>query len=205
MSFLNYDSAFMQGLRRLYDYVVLGLLWAVVSLPIFTFGGATVAALYTAENAIEKHGGHIATTFFKRFRAEFLQASLLWLFAIVLIAMLVFDVRLLWNSGVAVGIQVLSFTVIYVMFCWIHLWFGYLCKFTEKTTKLMYNTFCMVFQNISLSMLLGIITLVTVVFYVVFLLRMPPLLLIIPGAYLMAQSSVLRKITSKYINQQESR
>ena len=203
MSFLNYDSAFMQGLRRLYDYFVLGLLWAAASVFIFTFGAATVAALYTAESAIENHGGKIATTFFKRFRAEFFQASILWLFAIVLIAMLLFDVNMLWNSDLAVGIQVLSYAVIYVMFCWVHLWFGYQYKFTEKTSKLMYNTFCMVIQNISRSFLLGIITFVAVGFYIIFLLRMPPLILVVPGAYLMAQSSILRKITLKYINQQE--
>lgn len=200
MSFLNYDSAFMQGLRRIYDYVVLGLLWALMSLPIFTFGAATVAALYTADSAIENHGGHITTIFFKRFRAEFFQASLLWLFAIVLIAMLIFDVYLLWSSAVSVGLRLLCLAVMYVMFCWIHLWFGYLYKFTDKTTKLMYNTFCMFFQNFFLSVLLGIITFVAVVLYVVSLLGMLPLLMLVPGIYLMAQSNVFRKITSQYTN-----
>lgn len=201
VNFLNYDSPFMQGVRRMYDYVVLGLLWAVVSLPVVTFGAAAVAALYTAEKAIEKHDGHMISTFFKCFRAEFKQASVLWLIAVLLIAVLIFDVQLLWNLGLPGGILFLSSAVLYVMFCWVHIWFGYLCKFTEKTAKLLYNTFCMVFQNFFLAILSGAATIIAVFFSAIFLLRMPPLLLIVPGSYLMAESGILRKITSRYITQ----
>ena len=201
MNFLNYDSPFMQGVRRMYDYVVLGLLWAVVSLPVVTFGAAALAALYTAEKAIEKHDGHVISTFFRRFRAEFKQATVLWLIAILLIAVLIFDVQLLWNLGMPAGVRFLTFGVLYVMFCWVHMWFGYLSKFAETTPKLLYNTFCMVFQNFGLTIISGVVTIIAVFFLLVFLLRMPPLLLIVPGAYIMVESSVLRKITSKYINQ----
>jgi len=54
MKFLNYDSPFMTGLRRGIDYICLGLLWMLASVPVITFGAATTGLLQTAEVAIDR-------------------------------------------------------------------------------------------------------------------------------------------------------
>jgi len=44
MKFLRYDSPLMNKLRLLTDYMLVGLLWVIASIPVFTWGAATSAA-----------------------------------------------------------------------------------------------------------------------------------------------------------------
>lgn len=97
MKFLSYDSKFTQFLVKLYNCCYLNLLWGVCSLPIVTVGAAT-AALYDvtlrmargAEPSVTRH-------FFKAFRENFRQATILWLVMLGLGCLLAFDVAILYQ------------------------------------------------------------------------------------------------------------
>lgn len=97
MKFLSYDSKLTQFLVKLYNCCYLNLLWGVCSLPIVTVGVAT-AALYDvtlrmargAEPSVTRH-------FFKAFRENFRQATILWLVMLGLGCLLAFDVAILYQ------------------------------------------------------------------------------------------------------------
>ena len=80
MKFFSYESRFSQLLMKLCWCCYLNMLWFVCSLPIVTMGAATTA-LYAACFKIhrEQEGRSVALLFFKAFRDNFKQATVLWL------------------------------------------------------------------------------------------------------------------------------
>ena len=79
MKFFSYESKFSQLLLKLCYACYLNLLWFVCSLPIFTIGASTTALYYSCLKIIRDEESHVAATFFRAFRENFKQATVLWL------------------------------------------------------------------------------------------------------------------------------
>ena len=79
MKFFSYESKFSQLLLKLCYACYLNLLWFLCSIPIFTMGAATTALYYSCLKLIRDEEGHVAATFFRAFRENFKQATVLWL------------------------------------------------------------------------------------------------------------------------------
>lgn len=95
MKLFSYDGPLVTGINRLIDYILLGLLWMVASLPVVTYGAATTAMLFTAEVCLHKGEGKLFHTFRQSFRREFKQATLLWLIVAAVSALLLVDAYVL--------------------------------------------------------------------------------------------------------------
>ena len=83
MNLFDLDSPFMHTLNKMFDLVILNIIAVVCSLPVVTIGAATTA-LYTAIDASQKEEGNLLRVYFSSFRANFKQATLLWLILMVL-------------------------------------------------------------------------------------------------------------------------
>ncbi len=81
---LKWDSPAMLFLKAVADYVFVTLLLALCSIPLVTFGAAACAAYDTVRRCLIKEEGHVPQTFFKSFRANFKQATILWLICAVI-------------------------------------------------------------------------------------------------------------------------
>ena len=79
MKLFSYESKFSQLLLKLCYACYLNLLWFLCSIPIFTMGAATTALYYSCLKLIRDEEGHVAATFFRAFRENFRQATVLWL------------------------------------------------------------------------------------------------------------------------------
>ena len=79
MRFFSYESKFSQLLLKLGYACCLNLLWIVCSIPVFTIGASTTALYYTCLKIVRDEDSHIAATFFRAFRENFKQATVLWL------------------------------------------------------------------------------------------------------------------------------
>lgn len=79
MKFFSYESKFSQLLLKLSYACYLNLLWFLCSIPIFTMGAATTALYYSCLKLIRDEEGHVSATFFRAFRENFKQATVLWL------------------------------------------------------------------------------------------------------------------------------
>ena len=187
----------MVGLRKLTDHVFLGLLWVVVSLPIVTFGAATTAMFYTAEKAIEKDEGRILHTFWKAFRRDFRQATVLWLLEVVILAAVSFDVRLLLVVQLPGYLRVLLTIAIIFVLSWLQLWFGYLSKFENNSKVLLSNTLRMTVGNFLKAFLLSVLA-VAALAGAYILILMPPLLVLIPGVYQIFARKLFQSIFNRY-------
>lgn len=74
----NPDSSLMQGLSKITDIIVLNLLTVLLSIPVIT-AGAALAALYDATWRIVQDEGSVYRSFFRAFKSNFKQATVLWL------------------------------------------------------------------------------------------------------------------------------
>ena len=79
MRFFSYDSKFGQLFLKLAYGCCLNVLWLVCCLPIFTIGASTTALSYTSFKIAKDEGSFITTMFFRSFRQNFKQATVIWL------------------------------------------------------------------------------------------------------------------------------
>ncbi len=112
MKFLSYDSKFSQILLRLCKSCCLNALWMMCSLPVFTIGASTTALYYASFKIVKEEDRSLTRTFFRAFRENFRQATVLWLiflaFGILLGADGYFLYRLRANSS---GAEAMLFTL----------------------------------------------------------------------------------------------
>ncbi|MBQ3481961.1 MAG: DUF624 domain-containing protein [Oscillospiraceae bacterium] len=79
MKLFSYESKFSQLLLKLCYACYLNLLWFVCSLPIVTIGASATALYYTSLKIIRGEESYVGPTFFRAFRENFRQATVLWL------------------------------------------------------------------------------------------------------------------------------
>ena len=79
MKFFSYESKFSQLLLKLSYSCYLNLLWLICSLPIVTIGASTTALYYASLKLIREEENSVTRQFFRSFRENFRQATVLWL------------------------------------------------------------------------------------------------------------------------------
>ena len=79
MRFLSYDSKFGRFFLKLSYACCLNFMWFVCCLPIFTIGASTTALYYTPFKIAKDEGSFITKMFFRSFRQNFKQATVIWL------------------------------------------------------------------------------------------------------------------------------
>ena len=91
MKFLSYDSPFGQLLMKLCYACYLNLLWFICCIPIFTIGASTTALYYTCLKIARDDDTGLARKFFRSFRENFRQSTVLWLILLAVGALLAGD------------------------------------------------------------------------------------------------------------------
>ena len=83
MKIISYDSKFARIMQHLAESCMLNCVWFLCCVPVFTIGAATTA-LYTVTISIaEQREGDILQQYFRAFRSNFKQATILWLILLV--------------------------------------------------------------------------------------------------------------------------
>ena len=97
MRLFSYDSKFSQIMLKLCYGCYLNLLWLVCSLPVFTAGAATAALYDVTLRLAREEDPPVTTRFFKAFRENFRQATILWLILLGIGALLGADGYILYH------------------------------------------------------------------------------------------------------------
>lgn len=145
MKFFNLDSPVMQALGKMADLMWLNLLTLICCIPIVTAGASLTAMNYMALKIVRNEECYITRGFFKSFRQNFKQATLIWLLIVFVVAVLVGDFVIMRYSGlsfpkflqiviIAIGI-LFAFMVTYV--------FPVLAKFDNTVRRTIKNAFLM--------------------------------------------------------------
>ena len=97
MRLFSYDSKFSQIMLKLCYGCYLNLLWMVCSLPVFPAGAATAALYDVTLRLAREEESPLTSRFFKAFRENFRQATILWLILLGVGALLGADGYILYR------------------------------------------------------------------------------------------------------------
>ena len=116
------DSPLMRFLTKIADLMVLNILFCITSIPLITIGASWTALYSVTLKMVRDEEGSVSRSYFRSFRQNFRQATLLWLGVLVVLALLVLDIRVLngmaWGTApglLRVGVEILALLGIMVL------------------------------------------------------------------------------------------
>jgi len=95
MRFFSYESRFSQLVLKFCYCCFLNLLWVICSLPVVTIGASTTALYYCCFRIIRGEEDYIIPMFFRTFRENLKQATVIWLILLGVGAFLAADAYIL--------------------------------------------------------------------------------------------------------------
>ena len=97
--FFNYDNPVWRFIGKFGDLIILNVLWFVCSIPIFTIGASTTAVYYVTLKLARNDDGYTIRSFFKSFKENFKQATIIWLIMLAVGLILGFDMLFFTRGG----------------------------------------------------------------------------------------------------------
>ena len=159
-SLFHIDNPVWKYLGHIFDAVWLTVLWTVCSLPIITIGASTTALFYVAAKIVKDEEGTVAKQFFASFRANFKQATAIWLIMAVIGTVL--GVNLWFYSQVDNSFG-RTFLIVLIVFSYVflmifHYIFAVLARFDNSVKNLFILAFLLSMKNFGWTLLLITIT-----------------------------------------------
>lgn len=98
-NFFNLDSPLMRALGKLADLIVLNFLTMICCIPIVTAGAAFTALHYMCLKIVRDEESYLVRGFFKSFKENFKQATIIWLIILWVVAIIIGDVLVMYYSS----------------------------------------------------------------------------------------------------------
>ena len=149
------DGPLWRALNFIADVMVLHVLWLVHSLPLVTIGASTTALYYAMMKRIRTNEGQVTANFRQSFKANFRQATILWLIAAAAGAILWLDLNFCTTWGGTAGKVMLAGCSLLLAPCWMTLLylFPVLAKFTGSVYDTFKNALLMSVRHLPMTLL----------------------------------------------------
>lgn len=151
--FFNYDNPVWRFIGKFGDLIVLNILWIVTCIPIFTIGASTTALYYVTLRLVRNEDGYTIRSFFRSFKENFKQATIIWLILLVVGLLLGFDLyffakMVTEESKLRTAMLGIfgSMTLIYV--CILTYVFPLQSRFYNPVKRTLFNAFFMAIRHI---------------------------------------------------------
>ena len=141
--------------------IALNLLWIVCSLPVIT-AGASTTALYYCTLKLHKDGDiRVFHDFFKSFKQNFKQATVINLIMLAVAAILYMDLRIVGNiDGTMSQVLYIVFFAFGILYMMVFLYiYPVLAKFYNSIKNTFRNAFLMAIRHLPYTVLMAVITL----------------------------------------------
>ena len=148
--FFALDSPLMRFLNRMSDLLLLNFLMILCCIPVITIGAAFTAMYYVLIKMVRGDEGYLVKGFFKSFKQNFRQATLLWLLMLLIVAVYVGDFLIFTYSGLefpkAVVVLVMAIAI-FVLVTAVYV-FPVLSRFDNTIKNTLKNAFFMAYLNL---------------------------------------------------------
>lgn len=167
-SMFSPDSKFMQVVSRVTDLILLNILYLLTCLPVFTIGAATSAMYTLCFRMMREEGSGVIRPYFRAFRENFRQGTLLWLILLLVIGPALFYFDRVWQMEGMIRIFALFFLLIAIaglmsagyVFPWIS-------QFRNTTAQSLQNALLLSISHLPRSFAILAINLLPVVLWAV--------------------------------------
>ncbi len=156
--FFDPDNKLFSFLSSVTSLIVLNFFCILLCLPIVTAGASITAMYYVALKMADGDDPYVIRNFFKSFRENFKQATLMWLGILFTVLLIYFDINLvasgfgdsLLSTALQIGIGIITalivITVLYL--------FPMLSKFENTTRNTIINAFITAVSHLPSTLLL---------------------------------------------------
>ena len=165
MRIFDLDGPLMSILNKIADMMILNILAIICCLPIFTAGASFTALHYVCLKIVRNEEGYIAKSFFKAFKENFKQATMIWMVVLAAILLLVADFWLIKEFELDLGYWfkvVLGAVFVLVVFTATFV-FAALAKFSNTTLQTIKNAFAMSVLQFPKTILMIILYIIPIV------------------------------------------
>ncbi len=96
----NYDNPVWHFIGKFWDVLVVNVLWFICCIPIFTIGASTTALYYVTLRLVRDEDGYTIRSFFRSFKENFRQATIIWLIFLLVGIILAADLWFTLTAGI---------------------------------------------------------------------------------------------------------
>ena len=175
------ESPLMSGLNKVADLIILNLLTIVCCIPVFTIGASITALHYVCLKIVRDEETYVVRGFFKSFKQNFRQATIIWLIELVVFGILVMDFYLMGHAQIEFPARLpaaLLAVDALVFLLGLHV-FPLLARFENSVPRTIRNSVMVGILTLPKTLLMVVICLVPVVLVYFFEQVIAPLLLLI--------------------------
>lgn len=153
------ESPLMNFLNKVADVMILSIIFMIACIPVVTVGAAFTAAYYMGFKMVKNEESYIIRGFFKAFKENFKQATVIWIFVLFLGALIMADYRIILYSGITfvswIRIAMVSVTVVAAL--GIVFMFPLQARFCNTVKNTVKNAFLMALSHLPSAFLLILI------------------------------------------------
>lgn len=168
MRLFNLDSPLMQALNKMADLLWLNILTMICCIPIITVGPSLTALHYMALKIARDEECYITRDYFKSFRLNFRQATIIWIIELFVILILAGDFYIMRNTEMQFGnvINIILVVVAVLLLFTSTFVFPVLAKFDNTIPRTIKNAFFVGVLQFPKTILMMILSLVPAVLFI---------------------------------------
>lgn len=151
--FFNYDNPVWRFIGKFFDILILNVLWFICSIPIVTIGASTTAVYYVTLKLVRDEEGGTIRSFFKSFKENFKQSTVIWLLLLAAGCLIGFDLYFFLVVQTAASTFRTAMTAVFAGFGIIYLGislyvFPLQAKFYNPVKRTVFNAFFMSIRHL---------------------------------------------------------
>ena len=209
MKIFDLDSPLMNVLNKMADLMWLNILTLICCIPIITAGAAFTSMHYVALKIVRNEESYITRSFFKSFKTNFRQATLIWLLILLIAAVLGGDYYIITKSGIQFSsvLVILIMAAAVLVICTALYVFPVLAKFDNTIMGTIRNAFIMSILQLPKTVVMFVMAFFPLIIYLVSLRLIPIIFLFgfsLPAyASAMLYNKFFQKLEDQLLSEQE--
>ena len=154
--FFNPDNPVMEFIAKIFDLVILNLIFIFSCVPIITIGASTSALSYVTLKMVRGEDPYIWRNFWKSFRQNFKQGTLVWRFSILIFIFLGMDFYIInsQNTSLFAVVRILLWIVCAVALSVFLYVFPVISHFVCTTKQALKNALLMTFGHLPYTLMM---------------------------------------------------
>lgn len=159
--FFNMESPVFVFLSRMADLMILNVVFLITCIPIVTIGAAWSSLYYVTLKMVRNEESYIVRSYFKSFKQNFKQSTLMWIIVAILGFLLYLDMRIMTmmessagSNVIRIGIYMVALVGIFVL----QYLFPLVAKFFNSTKNMFRNAFLMAIRHLPQTFIMAVIS-----------------------------------------------
>lgn len=193
---INSDNLIFRIGNKVFDVIVVSLLWFVCCIPVITAGASTTALYDTVFRNIRQNRGYCYKGFFKCFKDNFkntVQASII--FAILTVVSM-WDISLALSGGSVISGYQITFFILWILAMTWAIWtFALTARFENNWKNTLKNGLLMFFAHLPVTLGMAVIFALSAML----VWDIPVLIVVLPVGGMLLNSFMLEKVFKRYI------